>query len=725
MATTPTNLPVPSESPRDLKFNAGKIDEFITSLVNTYVDRFGHEHYTIEGLRWLAQQAIAEYGWIPVGTFQAGATLTLPNQILKDTTDGEYYRWDGSFLPSGKVVPGSSTPASSGGVGIGAWLSVGDSTLRGMLGGKTGYSALGEFDSIADLKAYAQYSSMASGARVSVKSFYSGLGYGGGFFRWNATSTDADDGGYTINPTGNAGAGRWKREFVSAFSARTVSPLEFGAKMNDSTFDSAPAINAAISYLNPYVNKDYDQVTGGDVVIPAGKYYINDTIYGAPNVRFIGTGGVPGFRQTMNGATSIYAMTSMDLTKIMYDTAPWLTDNSARYKKTDEMIIGTDISSGYYGAYLENIAFIGQADTQAGVRIWRVPRSQLHNVSVFNCKVGFWLNTSWELTIRNCYSLGQSYAVFLMYGATAINFYGGYFTSARKPWSEATQQWFHRAASDSNKANIAFTTTFVYASNVEDLSFHGVTAENNNRDFALFYTRNVNVFGGYIEDVTYPSTEVNHRVLVQAVASRVNFHGTFISCGDKPAVVQSGNTGDVNEISQVNFIRPRMNQTFSALAKDLGYGSYNIRIESEYPTTTSLAETMSAQRSYVAQCVGLQDAYTMRSPLITQGATTFDIQISNCVNGGEYACRLLMKNVALTSHQDLRFNVLVGTTCPVTGYQGRSIVGTPLIPVPTAAFNPTIGVLTFTFTGNSAFYSLNRIKVVPVDNQPLFTYSTS
>lgn len=97
MATTPTNLPVPSESPRDLKFNAGKIDEFVTSLVNTYVDRFGNEHYTIEGLRWLAQQAIAQYGWIPVGTFQAGATLTLPNQILKDTTDGEYYRWDGAL----------------------------------------------------------------------------------------------------------------------------------------------------------------------------------------------------------------------------------------------------------------------------------------------------------------------------------------------------------------------------------------------------------------------------------------------------------------------------------------------------------------------------------------------------------------------------------------------------------------------------------------------------
>lgn len=140
MSTQPTNNAVPSESPRDLKFNAGKIDEFVTSLVNTYVDRFGNEHYTIEGLRWLAQQAIAQYGWIPVGTFQAGATLTLPNQILKDTTDGEYYRWDGG-LP--KTVASGSTPQVSGGIGINAWIGVGDSALRAMLKSSVGASSIG------------------------------------------------------------------------------------------------------------------------------------------------------------------------------------------------------------------------------------------------------------------------------------------------------------------------------------------------------------------------------------------------------------------------------------------------------------------------------------------------------------------------------------------------------------------------------------------------------
>jgi len=214
----------------------------------TYTDRFGVKHYTIEGLRWIAEQAISAFGYITLDSFEDGNTLTLPNQVLRLESTGEYYRWDG---PLPKVVSPRSTPESTGGIGSGAWLSVGDAALRAALNSEVGYSSLGEFNSIDELRSYSSYASLASGSRVSVKSYYSGLGYGGGFFRWNATSTDADDGGYTINPTGNSGPGRWKREFVAAYAIRTVSPVDFSAKINDSTFDSAPAINAAISYLNP------------------------------------------------------------------------------------------------------------------------------------------------------------------------------------------------------------------------------------------------------------------------------------------------------------------------------------------------------------------------------------------------------------------------------------------------------------------------------------------
>lgn len=127
MATTPTQNPVPSESPIDLKFNAGKIDEFVTLMGWTYTDRFGNKHYTIEGLRWLAQQAISQFGYITLDSFEDGNTLTLPNQVLRLEATGEYYRWDGTFP---KVVSPDSTPESTGGIGPGAWLSVGDTTAR-------------------------------------------------------------------------------------------------------------------------------------------------------------------------------------------------------------------------------------------------------------------------------------------------------------------------------------------------------------------------------------------------------------------------------------------------------------------------------------------------------------------------------------------------------------------------------------------------------------------
>ncbi|ELY4537355.1 hypothetical protein SMZ73_003963, partial [Cronobacter sakazakii] len=215
MATQPTNNPVPSESPRDLKFNAGKIDEFVTSLVNTYVDRFGNEHYTIEGLRWLAQQAISAYGYITLDSFEDGNTLTLPNQVLRIEATGEYYRWDGAFP---KTVPANSTPETTGGIGAGKWLSVGDATLRedlatgqqaALIGyedgtvksaldefsAKTGFNAVGRFLNLSELRAQAPSSAgqivyVASAASATATEKH----YGGGHFQSfdNSTSPIAD-----------------------------------------------------------------------------------------------------------------------------------------------------------------------------------------------------------------------------------------------------------------------------------------------------------------------------------------------------------------------------------------------------------------------------------------------------------------------------------------------------------------------------------------------------
>ena len=152
MATTPTNKPIPSEDPRDLKFNAGKIDEVVTSNAHYYTDRFGVRRFTIAGFQYTAEEAIRNYGYITMDSFEDGATLTLPNQVLRYEATGEYYRWDGEFP---KTVSAGSTPEASGGVGIGAWVSVGDASLRsdlalstgaGLVGTTSGRTVQAEFD---------------------------------------------------------------------------------------------------------------------------------------------------------------------------------------------------------------------------------------------------------------------------------------------------------------------------------------------------------------------------------------------------------------------------------------------------------------------------------------------------------------------------------------------------------------------------------------------------
>lgn len=140
MTTQPTNLPIPSENPRDLKFNSGCFDKVINSDENYYVDRFGVRRFTIAGFKYTAEEAIRKYGYITMDSFEDGATLTLPNQTLRYEANGEYYRWGGDFP---KIVPAGSTPDSTGEVKQGAWVSVGDASLRSNLASDDGAGLVG------------------------------------------------------------------------------------------------------------------------------------------------------------------------------------------------------------------------------------------------------------------------------------------------------------------------------------------------------------------------------------------------------------------------------------------------------------------------------------------------------------------------------------------------------------------------------------------------------
>ncbi|HHI2102845.1 TPA: hypothetical protein ACP4ZK_001984 [Escherichia coli] len=67
------------------------------------------------------------YGYNTKKSFELGNTIIYLNDVLLWESNGEYYRWDG---PLPKVVPPGSTPTTTGGVGPGAWIGVGDAVLR-------------------------------------------------------------------------------------------------------------------------------------------------------------------------------------------------------------------------------------------------------------------------------------------------------------------------------------------------------------------------------------------------------------------------------------------------------------------------------------------------------------------------------------------------------------------------------------------------------------------
>lgn len=159
MATTPTNKPIPSEDPRDLKFNAGKIDEEVNGSADYYTDRFGVQRLTNSGRNkqfqdaqnqresyfneqitqqaddWLNQfnqqnedfqQFLLNSGYQFLGDYDGGPyTITAINQVIR--YQNEFWR----------LNAGTNPPYTTTGINSASWttdvthlVSVGDANLR-------------------------------------------------------------------------------------------------------------------------------------------------------------------------------------------------------------------------------------------------------------------------------------------------------------------------------------------------------------------------------------------------------------------------------------------------------------------------------------------------------------------------------------------------------------------------------------------------------------------
>lgn len=134
MTTYNTGNPLGSSAAKDLYDNAQNFDHLSNDQSNElWPDRFGNPRLTWHGMEIRYQEKLASMGWELIDSFQDGANLTRADEALRwkrPDGDGEYYRWDGAFP---KVVPAGSTPDSTGGIGIGSWIGVGDASLRGDL----------------------------------------------------------------------------------------------------------------------------------------------------------------------------------------------------------------------------------------------------------------------------------------------------------------------------------------------------------------------------------------------------------------------------------------------------------------------------------------------------------------------------------------------------------------------------------------------------------------
>lgn len=115
----------------DLESDGYAVINQLESGGNTAISKIELDgHAVINQIESDGQLALDALRVVNAGSFENGATLTARNEVLYYLAEQTYYRWDGA-LP--KTVAAGSTPSSTGGVGVGAWVDVGDAALRSEL----------------------------------------------------------------------------------------------------------------------------------------------------------------------------------------------------------------------------------------------------------------------------------------------------------------------------------------------------------------------------------------------------------------------------------------------------------------------------------------------------------------------------------------------------------------------------------------------------------------
>lgn len=262
--------------------------------------------------------------YLVCGNFATGAYVFSSDCIV--ALDQQSYNWQGS-VP--KVVAAGATPATSGGVGVGAWVDRTDVTLRSELSATDGDSLVG-YATYTQIRSYSgSLKSIRCGGRTAI---YSGDGAHGKFWRDDADTTSADnDGTILIDALGR----RWKRKYSGDISIKW-----FGAT-GDGVTDDYNAIQSAL-----YVG------AGGNIRAPSGNYLVSQKLLIKPQTGFIGD--VTGIGSNETRGTTIHASPSL---------SDFILENSSLTLEPSNPF--------WHGGKIENIQFFGNETTRtaSGVNI--------------------------------------------------------------------------------------------------------------------------------------------------------------------------------------------------------------------------------------------------------------------------------------------------------------------------------------------------------------------
>lgn len=538
MATTPTNKPIPSEDPRDLKFNAGKIDEEVNGSADYYTDRFSVQRLTNTGRNNQFQTAqtqresdfqqfLLNSGYQFLGDYENGPyTITARNQIIR--YQNEFWRLNADTNPPYTTTGVNST---SWATDVTHFVSVGDANLRQELASISGEILVGSPATINDLKNIYPLNY----ARVETRGAFAEGDGGEGSWVFDHSNLSAEVTNYprvfiapNADPSGASGA--WRPNIAK--KSMLLASIGFGILGLDASAGATWPLQAANA---AQVNKEIlEQFAAWDAgqrkkIMPPSVIYSSSYSFPLYDPKLEGTPSV-------GSANGTFILTHEDLsTNPVIDIGQLASRMSGLYLRDIPMASYKFFSTPSYNTFTD------ARDNRIG---WRIRHAgtqvKVSGLYAAGFSRGFYLSETWDGSYRDCRALYCSTPT----GSVPAVFIG---TAESDNSNNTLLDHFH----------VEFSPYALEVGFCEHVTFSECKFE------------------------TYRQANATHNVIrVQPEATKVNFN----SC-----MIVSNNASTTHVVQDAGQF-PKWNQCWFAGADDAGYPQAGIHWYRRVSPTNSQAE---------------------------------------------------------------------------------------------------------------------------------------